>query len=64
MVLTAGQNLLDDLGSNHFTRAAPCREAVDDHEAVLDCHDLLELLLATMPSRQYMFSGYDVVHRM
>jgi hypothetical protein len=45
-----GWNLLDDLGSDHFTRAAPCREAVDDHKAVLDSHDLLEFILAAVPS--------------
>lgn len=29
---------LDDLGSNHFTRAAPCCEAVKNHKGLLVVH--------------------------
>ena len=39
-------DLLDDLGGDHFTRAAPCREAVEDHECVLFFHCRVEILLA------------------
>ena len=41
-------DLLDNLGSNHFTRAAPCRKAVKDHEGLLVVHRLVECRLAAI----------------
>jgi hypothetical protein len=39
-----GEYALDDLRSNDLAGSAPGGEAVEDHERVLDCHGLLEVL--------------------
>jgi len=46
LVICVGE--LDNLGSNHFTRAAPCRKAVKDHEGLLVVHRLVECRLAAI----------------
>ena len=60
--LGRGKDLLDDLGGNHFTRAAPCREAVENHERVLVVHGGVEFRLAVVRIASAAPVTYDVAH--
>ena len=55
-----GENLLDNLRSNHLARTAPCREAVEDHEGLLVVDGSIEVGLATSRVASAAPTTYDV----
>lgn len=57
-----GGSLLDDLGSNHFTRAAPCCEAVKNHKGLLVVHGGIKVGLATIRIASAAVTNHDVAY--